>query len=246
VGYNSGLAALLRPSNSTSGEIAWKTHEKVEILGLQRGGCFCKPAFLVKRNLQVGSLEAFRRLKFESSMIHWFWCLKRVNHSLCLQICHKSSPTETSASPVPPMYYQKKKTTTHIITCIFPRTSLLASLLASLTQPSSNIHSQPQITTTDMCHTVLYKSRDKKKGCDHRWLVIDQPCAPGRGFSNCAIFKGRRGTLAPAPRCYWATKEDCPWHGLKGKYDYNLTRVIENIDYHVFGVPGGPSCCIVQ
>jgi len=109
VGYNSGLAALLRPSNSTSGEIAWKTHEKMEILRLQRGGCFCKPAFLVKRNLQVGSLEAFRRLKFESSMIHWFWCLKRVNHSLCLQICYKSSPTETSASPVPPMYYQNKR-----------------------------------------------------------------------------------------------------------------------------------------
>lgn len=97
-----------------------------------------------------------------------------------------------------------------------------------------------------MCRTVLYKSQNKKEGCNHRWLVIDQPCGPGRGFSNCAIFKDRQDTLAPAPRGYWASKDKCPWHGLKGNYDFNRIRVIEKIDYHMFGALGAPKFCIVQ
>jgi hypothetical protein len=29
--------------------------------------------------------------------------------------------------------------------------------------------------------------------------------------------------------CYKAWAGDCPWHGLKGNYDFNLVRVVEKI-----------------
>ena len=78
-----------------------------------------------------------------------------------------------------------------------------------------------------MCTTKLYKS----KRCGHKWLVIDTPCGYGKGFSTCDTFNNQK-TRAPRPRAYWASDDDdCPWHGLKGNYDFNRIRMIESIKY---------------
>jgi hypothetical protein len=50
------------------------------------------------------------------------------------------------------------------------------------------------------------------------------------GFTSTEITLG-----SSAPKNYCATKEDCPWHGLKGAYDFNQIRVTEDIKYHIFG-----------
>jgi hypothetical protein len=85
-----------------------------------------------------------------------------------------------------------------------------------------------------MCTTKLFKSSN----CLHSWLVIDIPCGPGKGFSNCKTFSNNPSQISSAPKNYRATKEDCPWHGLKGAYDFNQIRVTEDIKYHIFGGPG--------
>ena len=85
-----------------------------------------------------------------------------------------------------------------------------------------------------MCTARLFKSSN----CLHSWLAIDIPCGPGKGFSNCKTFSNNRSQLSSAPKNYRAPKEDCPWHGLKGAYDVNQIRVIEDIKYHIFGRPG--------
>jgi len=76
-------------------------------------------------------------------------------------------------------------------------------------------HLKTAHSTIKMCTTKLVKSSE----CPHSWLVIDIPCGPGKGFLNCKTFSNNRSQLSSATKCYRATKEDCPWHGLKGAYD---------------------------
>jgi hypothetical protein len=48
------------------------------------------------------------------------------------------------------------------------------------------------------------------------------------GFSNCpTIQRGTKRALVTG--CYQARAGDCPWHGLKGNYDFNHVRVVEKI-----------------
>lgn len=93
-----------------------------------------------------------------------------------------------------------------------------------------------------MCTTKLYKSRE----CGHRWLVIDQPCGEGKGFGNCECFGNEDCKISRPPRRFKAVKSDCPWHGLKGNYDFNRVRMIEKIDHHIFSSPGGGGGCVMQ
>jgi hypothetical protein len=99
-----------------------------------------------------------------------------------------------------------------------------------------------------MCETKLYKSQD----CEHKWLVIDIPCGPAKGFRTCANFKGNKTKAALKPNL--ATKHNCPWHGLNGNYDMNRIRMIESMK-HGFSLGGRPRgytgnstmiCCGIQ
>jgi len=93
-----------------------------------------------------------------------------------------------------------------------------------------------------MCSTKFFKSRD----CDHRWLEIDPPCDCGMGFTACPSFHGeKRARAAAAPKRHTATREECPWHGLKGNYDFNYTRMIEKTRYGVAPVEGVICCAIM-
>jgi hypothetical protein len=101
-----------------------------------------------------------------------------------------------------------------------------------------------------MCTTKMYESKE----CKHRWLVIANPCGYGKGFSTCGVFN----TIpyrTRTPKCYPVSKDDCPWHSLKGNYDFNSIRMIDNIKFHNRGIPVvGTStqrhnmmiCCIIQ
>jgi len=97
-----------------------------------------------------------------------------------------------------------------------------------------------------MCTTKYYKARK----CGHRWLAIETPCGWGKGFSNCETFDGRAHR---PPKTYWAPEDACPYHDLKGEYDFNKTRMIESIKY---GFKIGPTpdqgdpgvnimCCVI-
>jgi len=98
-----------------------------------------------------------------------------------------------------------------------------------------------------MYTTKYYKSKE----CGHKWLAIDTPCRYGKEFMTCDNFKDRR-SRQPAPRCCWAVKDDCLWHGLKGDYDFNRIRMIESVKYGIFSVPNMTSqpmnivCCVIQ
>ena len=122
---------------------------------------------------------------------------------------------------------------------------------------SKQTHFQKPITTlsppfglrTKMCTTKHFKSRN----CEHKWLEIDTPCGYGKGFSTCSSFHGgTRARAAACPTFHSATKSDCPWHGLKGNYDFNYVRMVEGRRYGL-GFPAGEGervmrivCCSVM
>ena len=116
-----------------------------------------------------------------------------------------------------------------------------------LTLPAATL----KLTNKTMCSYRRYKSHD----CKHSWLVVSHsrlplpqtdltaelqiktPCRPGGGFDNCPRFNG--GHADYPSRQYWADKENCPWHGLKGDYDSNYVRMVEKIRPRVFGMSCG-------
>jgi hypothetical protein len=117
-----------------------------------------------------------------------------------------------------------------------------------------------------MCTTIQYKVSSsptftlttdvnmRKAPCGHKWLVIDTPCGYGKGFSAYDSFKGgKRARAAACPKIEKGSKEDCPWHGLKGNYDFNRIRMIESTKRSICLPPAGPPppgsdvlCCVIQ
>jgi hypothetical protein len=100
-----------------------------------------------------------------------------------------------------------------------------------------------------MCTTRYYKSRN----CDDQWVVIDTPCGYGKGFSTCDTFTDKH-FFAGNPKLYAASRDDCPWHGLRGSYDFNRIRMVESVRtrYSICSPPAGPKapmsvvCCVIQ
>jgi len=106
--------------------------------------------------------------------------------------------------------------------------------------PRSHQRFLASTTLAAMCSIKLYKG---PKDCKHKWAVIHTPCKFGAGFSNCAA--ARHCSLPNV--VFQASIEDCPWHGLKGDYDFNQSRVVNKIKYHYFSLPRGGSvigCCV--
>ncbi|EGD95356.1 hypothetical protein TESG_02842 [Trichophyton tonsurans CBS 112818] len=84
-----------------------------------------------------------------------------------------------------------------------------------------------------MCRTVYFKS----PSCKHRWIIIGQPCAKDPGFSKCKVFKTKGILPFDAGGPILAAEKTCPVCHLKGKYDRNLTRMVES-DVCWFRQPG--------
>lgn len=130
---------------------------------------------------------------------------------------------------------QKATQDKHLL-CIYSQTILSEIQRSQSSQPvkSSNIItlilSSLFLQNRRMCTTKQFKSRD----CDHKWLEIDTPCGYGKGFSTCSSFHcGTRARAAAYPKFYSATKDDCPWHGLKGNYGFNCIRMVERSRYRI-------------
>ncbi len=74
-----------------------------------------------------------------------------------------------------------------------------------------------------MCRTAFYTDPT----CKCRWMRVIQPCAPGLGFSTCAIFFN--GMAKPQPLTFKATRCPCPVHDLLDNYDRNEFRMVVDI-----------------
>src|SRR5579862_1714183 len=106
-----------------------------------------------------------------------------------------------------------------------------------------------------MCAVCLYRSPT----CPHRWLTIQNPCAPSRNFSNCPSLKD--GALhildfnGKGARYVLAVPKSCPSCD-KGNYDSDTTRMVVRIRHGVRvgvgelrrGGKGGVDvpCCVVM
>lgn len=110
-------------------------------------------------------------------------------------------------------------------------------------QPSHPTSPTPNAPTTvparqarhpTMCEAKLYRSPD----CKHTWQEIVARCGPGMGFATCPLFTGH-GAVAGRPRITLARgAADCPWHGRRGLYCLNTTRMVTRIRH---GVKIGPA-----
>ncbi|KAI1128891.1 methyltransferase domain-containing protein [Nemania abortiva] len=74
-----------------------------------------------------------------------------------------------------------------------------------------------------MCLTTHYISRN----CGHHWLAIRQPCWPGYGFNYCGAF-GDGVAREPSPELEILGL--CPACATSGGYDYNLVRMVVNVN----------------
>jgi len=90
----------------------------------------------------------------------------------------------------------------------------------------------------------------------HLLQEIAIPCTPHAGFSTCPHFIPKQHTSTavnttirkpthkhlPYPTTYHeGLKKDCPWHSLKGDYDFNRIRMVETkLKWWPVGLVGMP------